>query len=185
MYGNKHEYNYEINENIITIYFKRRSGEIVIGYIDLDDLDKFLEHHYKWGTTWRPSSKSYYSQCIIYKGTINGKASYTGKYLHIFILGIEDSTRVDHINHNTMDNRKENLRPIRHKDNMKNRNGKNSNNSSGYRNVSKIGKWWCVQLQIDGKNTMLHKFPLNKVHEAGYYAELMREKYYGEFAGVS
>jgi len=125
MYESRHEYKYEINENVVTIYFQRKDGEVVTGYIDLEDLDRFLKHYYKWCTTWRPSSHSYYSQCTIYKGTIDGKASYTSKYLHSYILNIEDSTRVDHMNHDTMDNRKENLRPIRHKDNMKNRNGKN------------------------------------------------------------
>jgi hypothetical protein len=157
----------------------------VVGYIDLEDLDRFLKNYYKWCTTWRPSSHSYYSQCTIYTGMVNGKPTSTSKYLHSFIMNIEDSTRVDHINHDTMDNRKENLRPIIHKDNMKNRNGKNSNNTSGYRNVSKVGKWYLVQMQIDGKNTTLKKFPLDKVDEAGAYAELMREKYYGTFQGVS
>lgn len=40
-----------------------------------------------------------------------------------------------------------------------------------------------VQLQINGKNKVLGKF--SDVHEAGRFAEEMRQKYYGEFAGKS
>lgn len=44
---------------------------------------------------------------------------------------------------------------------------------------------WIVQLQINGKNSVLGKFPLDKIEEAGKFAEEMRKKYYGEFAGKS
>jgi hypothetical protein len=46
-----------------------------------------------------------------------------------------------------------------------------------------VNDWWVVQLQIEGKNERLGKF--KDVHEAGKFAEEMRQKYYGEFAGKS
>ena len=90
---------------------------------------------------------------------------------------------VDHINGNTFDNRKTNLRIVEDSNNLTNRKSKNSNNKSGYRNVcwSKSESKWLVQLQINGKNTVLGKF--DDVDEAGRFAEEMRQKYYGEFAG--
>jgi hypothetical protein len=42
-----------------------------------------------------------------------------------------------------------------------------------------------VQLQIDGKNTCLKRFKENELEEAGKFAEEMRNKYYGEYAGNS
>ena len=42
---------------------------------------------------------------------------------------------IDHINHNTLDNRLENLRITINNKNSKNRRHKNSNNKTGYRNV--------------------------------------------------
>ena len=93
--------------------------------------------------------------------------------------------RVDHINHNTLDNRKCNLRVITQKKNLRNRNSRNINNKSGYRNVSWNSRYnnWSVQLQINGKNKILGRF--DNVDEAGRFAEEMRKKYYGEFAGKS
>ena len=43
---------------------------------------------------------------------------------------------------------------------------------------------WAVQLQINKKGVVLGTFPKNKLEEAGKFAEEMRQKYYGEFAGV-
>ena len=49
------------------------------------------------------------------------------------------------------------------------------------REFLKVGDKWVVQLQIDGKNTKLGSF--DDVHEAGKFAEEMRQKYYKEFCG--
>lgn len=59
------------------------------------------------------------------------------------------------------------------------------NNRSGYRNVcwEKKSKRWIVQLQVNGKNTVLKKFKENELEEAGKYAEKMRKELYGKFAG--
>ena len=90
---------------------------------------------------------------------------------------------VDHENNDTLDNRKSNLRVVEESKNSKNRKSRNRNNTSGYRNVSLINGKWVVQLQIDGKNKVLGRF--DDVHKAGEFAEEMRQKYYGEFAGKS
>lgn len=71
--------------------------------------------------------------------------------------------------------------------NAQNRKSRNKNNKSGYRNVcwSKSEKKWLVQLQINKRNTVLGKFSYDELEQAGKFAEEMRQKYYGEFAGVS
>ena len=92
---------------------------------------------------------------------------------------------VDHIEHNSLDNRKCKLREAEHTNNTKNRKSRNSNNKSGYRNVSWNRSGWSVQIQINGKNTTLKRFKRNELEEAGKFAEEMREKSYGEFKGES
>jgi len=153
-------------------------------YVDIDDLPKLLNFGYKWSPLYLKNSNSYYVQCTMYLGVKEKKALYKKIYLHQFIRNNTDNY-IDHINHNTLDNRKSNLRISQNNDNTKNRKSKNSNNTSGYRNVfwDKRKEKWVVQLQIDGKNKVLGEFLYDALDKAGELAERMREKYYGEFKG--
>jgi hypothetical protein len=139
-----------------------------------------------WHLRFDLKTQSYYAMASERYTDKNGKRKGRSKYLHIEIMNADFSKGeyVDHIFHNRLDNRKKNLRVIQNDQNSTNRKGKNKNNKSGYRNVSKRGKWWVVQLQIEGKNTVLKKFPLDQLKEAGEFAEKMRRKYYREFAGT-
>ena len=94
--------------------------------------------------------------------------------------------RIDHVNRDIKDCRKENLRVITVKQNATNRTGRNRNNTSGYRNVcwDKKNDRWIVQLSVDGKNKCFGRFPKEQLKEAGKFAEQMRKEVYGEeFAG--
>lgn len=52
-------------------------------------------------------------------------------------MGVSDrKIKVDHIEHDRLDNRRINLRITDNSSNTKNRKSKNSNNQTGYRNVS-------------------------------------------------
>ena len=159
----------------------RKDGSCFECYIDNDDFDKVLSFQSKWCAGWNFDTKSYYAKCIYKIYNNDGTYRKSTMYMHRLIIGAKSrEVHVDHKDHNTLDNRKFNLEPKSRSKNAMNRNGKNSNNKSGYRNVSKGGKWWKVQLQVNGKNTILKKFPLDKLEEAGEYAKEMRKKYYGE-----
>jgi hypothetical protein len=117
----------------------------------------------------------------------NGERKGTTVTLQSFI-GNPNHTKdvqVDHINHDSLDNREENLRITNKNQNARNRKSKNSNNITGYRNVAYIprngNKPYIVQLMVNGKNKRLKSF--SDIDEAGIYAEEMRQKYYGEYAG--
>ena len=114
-----------------------------------------------------------------------GKTKCTTLSLHIEIMNPNHlpNVYVDHEDHDTMNNRKSNLRISSNDENTKHRKSKNSNNKSGYRNVAIINRWYVVQLMIDGRNQPLAKFKY--VDDAGEYAEKARQKYYGEFHGNS
>ena len=156
---------------------RRRNGENLWATIDLEDLERVLGFPYTWFAKYQTLNKGFYVYASVYN-------SETQKYkllcLHQFIMSANGKT-VDHINGDTFDNRKSNLRIVEYRDNSKNRKSKNSNNKSGYRNVCFVDGKWIVQLQIDGKNKKIGSF--DDVHEAGKFAEEMRQKYYGEFAG--
>ena len=184
--ANKKGNNYIIDEenNIAKIELRRRRKESLWVTIDLDDLDKVLNFPYTWfALKYNSAVDDYYAGCSIYHPEYKQSRPY---YMHQLIIGKQgEGKRIDHINRDIRDNRKANLRVVTIIQNATNRTKKNSNNKSGYRNVSwnKSSKTWMVQLQIDGKNVKLKDFPYDKLDEAGEYAEKMRQKYYGEYAG--
>lgn len=63
--------------------------------------------------------------------------------LHRELVGFPIGKVVDHVNHNILDNRRSNLNIVSTSDNLFNRKGAQSNNTSGYRGVHKArnGKW--------------------------------------------
>lgn len=127
--------------------------------IDLEDLERVVNYKYKWHSLWGNNIQNYYVMATKYLGIVNGKPKYDGIYLHRFIMNVigEENVYVDHKNHNSLDNKKLNLRVTDNSINGINRQGINTNNNSGYRNVSwdKSRECWIVQLQIDGKNKCL------------------------------
>ncbi len=174
---------YEKFDDFAIIQCISRKNEIFEVLVDLDDLEVLISSPYSLFCHWTKNSNAYYATITQYVGIKNGKARYKSIPLHNLIMKSKKGDIIDHINNKTLDNRKSNLRKTSKTNNQRNRKGKNSNNTSGYRNVTKIGKWWRIQLQIEGKNTLLpEKF--DDVHEAGKFAKDMRKKYYGEFAGV-
>jgi HNH endonuclease len=57
-------------------------------------------------------------------------------YLHRYLLDAPDGMVVDHINHNTLDNRRQNLRICTNQENNENRNGAYTTSKTGIRGVS-------------------------------------------------
>ncbi len=91
---------------------------------------------------------------------------------------------VDHINGNTLDNRKSNLRLCSVRDNIRNRK-LNKNNKSGYKGVSwdiKANKW-RARIMINRKEKHLGTFG-NKVDAAKCY-DSASIKYFGEFGKLN
>ena len=171
--------NYIINvtENIAKLELQRRGKDSVWTIIDLEDLQRVLDFPYTWFATYHKDIQNFYVISTVYK-------EHRSELLHQFIMNANGNV-VDHINNDTLDNRKSNLRIIPDANNSTNRKGRNKNNKSGYRNVSwnKDENRWVVQLQVNGKNSVLAKFPENQLEEAGKFAELLRQEYYGEYAG--
>jgi hypothetical protein len=83
-------------------------------------------------------------------GYVSANGGAKSVYLHRVIMNAPDGLDVDHINHNKLDNRKENLRVVSRSQNCMNRKGPDRDNTSGYRGVtwSKKAKKWQAQLAI-------------------------------------
>lgn len=112
---------------------------------------------------------------------VNRKTS----YMHREIMGVTDRLMVvDHKNHDTLDNRRKNLRVCTNSQNAMNKSGAKSNSKSGIRGVcwSEKYKKWLPQISINGKQTNLGCFDRKEDAIAAYAAA--NKKHYGEFGGI-
>jgi len=83
----------------------------------------------------------------------------TTVYLHQFVTNPPKGMVVDHINHNSLDNHRDNLRVITQAQNAQNRKGATrANKSSGYRNVTRRGNRWQVQMTVNGEYMHLGQY---------------------------
>ena len=131
--------------------------------IDLDDIEKCKL--YKW--------------CINSDGyPINGNS---GLRLHTLVSGLKAP---DHKNRNTLDNRKENLRPATASQQTCN-SSLRIGNSSGYKGVTwhKQRNKWLAQIQHDNKHYNLGLF--NVKEEAALAYNKAALELFGEFANLN
>src|SRR5258708_31028872 len=108
--------------------------------IDDEDFEKINQFNWYYG------KNSYATRDI----KINKKRK--SILLHREIINCLDNQMVDHINGNTLDNRKENLRICTKSQNGMNR-GKQKNNTSGYKGVHfyKANKKWQAYISYNSK----------------------------------
>ena len=105
--------------------------------------------------------------------------------LHRVIMNVTDPNQtVDHINGDTLDNRKLNLRVCDKAHNNLNRNRINKNNKSGYRGVhfnKRLSKW-VAQINIS-KSKHKHLGVFNTAEEAARAYDKKAKELFGEFCG--
>jgi hypothetical protein len=174
--GGKMNNEYKIVDDYVVIYLKPKDGHSMEFIIDMSDFNLVNSHEGSWIAAWHVNVKDYYVKANVRKS--NGRK--TTITLQSFLVSAKNKL-IDHIDHDTMNNRRSNLRVSDASTNSMNRKAKNSNNTSGYRNVCWNGNKWIVQLQINKKNKVLGKF--DDVDEAGLFAKEMRIKHYGKFRG--
>lgn len=145
------------------------SRSIVVDQEDQDLLDNF-----HWAI--RVIRKSVYAFRYIGSGHKTRK----NVYLHQEIgkrMGIDGM--VDHRDRNGLNNRRSNLRPCTHSQNMANAN-RHSNNSTGFRGVTRSRNKFRATIQVQGKMIRLGTFATAVDAAAAY--NLAATKYFGEFA---
>jgi hypothetical protein len=109
---------------------------------------------------------------------------YRKQYLHRAIMNAKPGEIVDHINGNTLDNRKDNLRICDLRGNAQNSRGKKRMYSQ-YKGVSfdKRRQKWVAQISVDTKNVSLGGFTV-ELDAALAYNKAATE-HYGEFAQIN
>lgn len=104
--------------------------------------------------------------------------------LHRLILDAKVGEISDHVNRNTLDNRRLNLRITDKFGNQKNV-GIRRDNSSGYKGVNfwKRNSKWVARIQFNNKRISLGSFETPR--EAAKVYNLAAKKYHGEYASLN
>jgi hypothetical protein len=113
-----------------------------------------------------------------------GSSRTTTVRLHRLILNAPQDLVVDHINGDSLDNRRANLRLATHSQNCCNKK-KRENTSSRFMGVcfEKSKNKWCVRIRHSGKRIWLGRFD-SEIDAAKAYDEAAK-KYHGEFARLN
>lgn len=119
-----------------------------------------------------------YVYCKMKSGTKpNGNGIWKNVQLSRFLAGTPNGLVCDHINHDTLDNRDENLRNCtiqQNAFNMSKMNGKN------IRGIRKIGNKWYARLRFNRKEYSRGGFETEE--EAMIARQQLENEFYGEFA---
>lgn len=155
--------------------------ELTLGQVALvDDEDYEYINQFKWYAAFCKRGKRFYALRFICK---NGKR--TNVSMHRVLLGLTDSKlKCDHINHNTLDNQRHNLRIATHAQNMANRSSKNGGTSK-FLGVYKVkdSMKWVASIHKKGYRKYLGRF--NNEEDAAKAYDNAAMQLYGEFSNLN
>jgi hypothetical protein len=145
-----------------------------VALVDDQDFEWLLK--YKWYAQWNTDTCSYGAARSIRE---NGKKKTV--LMHRAIMNARPNQQVDHRNHNTLDNRRENLRLCTHGENQHNQRPQ-IGCSSKYKGVSwhKARNKWVVYIHLNDQQFHLGCFA-DEVEAAHVYDDAAH-KMFGEFA---
>lgn len=151
-------------------------------YAILDEIDSDLAE-LKWYVQYHETGNGFYAQ----RQTRVAVNKQRPQMMHDVVLArklgrpLLEHEESDHINHDTLDNRRSNLRVATREQNMQNRR-KQSNNTSGYKGVSwhKTRSRWQARIAANNKNYFLGFF--DNAEEAARAYDTAAQEFHGEFA---
>lgn len=138
-------------------------------YAIVDDADYDFLSQWKWTYTGNGYA--------IRSETIDGERVYT--YMHRQLMNAPRGHYVDHINHNTLDNRRENLRVVTPTQSLYNTRPRKQT-VSPFKGVTLVKNRWQAAIHVDGEKVVIGRF-LTQRAAAEAYNEAA-QKHFGEYA---
>ena len=162
---------------VIALSGKHGQGRFVA--VDLEDLEYLSQ--FLWRAQKVETGRLYAIRSL---PKVNGQTRHV--LMHMELLPVEDGMLVDHVNGDGLNNRRRNLRPCTHTENMQNR-AISRNNQSGYKGVFRDKNSnrlkWRAQLRANGQVHRLGGFR-TAIEAARAYDEAAK-KHHGEFARLN
>jgi hypothetical protein len=153
-------------------------GDVATVYTLIDNVDWPLVKRYRWRV-------EYIRSCFRAFTYIRVSGKTKTLYLHRLLMNPPKELVVDHINGDSLDNRRKNLRVCTTQQNSMNQGKKNKNTSSKYKGVCwiKRDKRWMAAIRAENRKINLgyYKDELEAVKAYNKAAK----KYFGEFARLN
>jgi hypothetical protein len=166
--------------NVETYEIQLNDGSVII--IDAIDADDYMLHP-KW-VAHKKTSGVYAGRFV--KPFINRRG--TGQHLHVLIfervLGrkMQGKEKVDHIDGNTLNCRRSNLRLATNQQNTRNSRLSKAN-KTGYKGVMVLQGRWVAKITVDAKSIQLGRF--ETAIDAAIAYNIAAVKLFGEFARIN
>lgn len=141
------------SESVIFVRCKKEVYECLIDTATLDKAKAFPG-------TWTGHYNFYTKKFYVIGNTVEQDGSRKQVKFHRYITDAPTELLVDHVNHNTLDNRLCNLNFVSKIENAQNRKGLDANNTSGVRGVywNKNNNTWRARVKANGKNIEIGSF---------------------------
>jgi hypothetical protein len=169
---------YKTQGDLTIIYLPKRLGGFYETVIDTSDLERANEFPNTWYANFTEEVNSRYV-----KGSMRVNGLAKKHYLHRWIMKPENKLKVDHINHDTLDNKRSNLRVCTNAQNMWN-SDHSPKSKYGVPGIQPIARGlWTSQITVNGENIKLGRFGDKEgAIEARKNAEAL---YYGDFRSAA
>jgi hypothetical protein len=154
-----------------------KNGFAIVDDEDFDELSR-----YKWHRVRNSQSNTLFYARRFTSDSEQALGYPKHRYMHHQVLNTPPRQRVDHKNSDGLDNRRENLRPATHFQNMHNRR-KNKTSRTTYKGVHSAKTGWTASILVDGKSVYLGLHRTQREAAIAYNAAAT--KYYGEFARLN
>lgn len=115
-----------------------------------DEYFEFL-NQWKWCAVWYPNTKSYYAVRRSKRDPITKKQKTIRMHRVILSLSNNDRRQVDHVNHDTLDNRRSNICAVTHRENHENRRKQSKYGVGVHFDSRNKSKPFQAQAHVNGK----------------------------------